>query len=278
MTWSPTQTDAVAQAFVGARAAARPLDVFPGSVPETLDDAVAVQERAILLGGRSVVGWKVAMIRPDLRDPLGSERIAGPIMAGTVALLLDGGSAEVAVYEGGFAALEAEFVARFATAVHPGPDGFTPAVIRAALGSLHAGAEVASSPLATINDLGPLAVVSDHGNNAGVVVGPELTGWRDADPSTLTSRMRVDGVVVGEGSAANVPGGPIASLVWLAGHLARRGRRLRAGDVVATGMTTGIHRVGPGSTGRIEFLGATPCDIRVVAARPGVGLGGMSEG
>ncbi|MBP0651976.1 hypothetical protein J8J40_33435, partial [Mycobacterium tuberculosis] len=78
------------------------------------------------------------------------------------------------VYVNGFAALEAEFAARFATDLKPGPNGFTPDVILAALAGLHAGAEIASSPLPTLNDIGPLAVVSDHGNNAGAVVGPEL--------------------------------------------------------------------------------------------------------
>ena len=47
--------------------------------------------------------------------------------------------------------------------------------------SMHIGVEVASSPLATLNDLGPGAVISDFGNNWGVVVGAgSRTGarWR----------------------------------------------------------------------------------------------------
>jgi 2-keto-4-pentenoate hydratase len=67
------------------------------------------------------------------------------------------------------------------------------------------------------------------------------------------------------------PGGPLASLGWLAEHLAGRGRHLRAGDVVATGMTTGIHAVQPGMRGRIEFADVAPCDIDVTAFRPAAG-------
>ncbi len=63
-------------------------------------------------------------------------------------------------------------------------------------------------------------------------------------------------------------GGPIAALQFLAEHLLSRGRRLKAGDVVLTGMTTGIHHVVPGQRGRIEFSGAEACDIEVVAASP----------
>lgn len=257
--------DTIAQAFVAARREARPLDRFPGRRPARLADAVRVQERALALGGRRLAGWKVAMIRADLRDALGSERLAGPIFADAVHDLPEGGCAEVSVFDGGFAALEAEFVARFARDLAPGPEGFDEATILAALAGIHAGAEVASSPLAVLNELGPTAVVCDHGNNAGVVVGPELPGWREPSFVATPSRMWIEGVVAGEGTAGAVPGGPLASLIWLAEHLATRGRGLRAGDVVATGMTTGIHVVRPGTRGRIEFGGVAPCDIVVTA-------------
>lgn len=259
------ELDAIARAFVDARAAARPLAEFPGRLPDDLADSYAVQERALDLTGEAVAGWKVAMVPGPLRAALGAERLAGPVDGRTVTHLPAGGRAEVTVYDGGFAALEAEFVAIFATAVLPGPDGFTDEISRRALLSLHAGVEIASSPLPTLNDIGPLAVVCDHGNNAGVIVGPEIDGWRDLPDAALTSRMSIDGATVGEGTAASVPGGPIGAITWLATHLASRGRRIRAGDLVSTGMTTGVHAVRVGSTGRIEFFGAAPCDMDVVA-------------
>ncbi len=257
--------EAIARAFVDARAAARPLAAFPGRLPTRLSESYAVQEFALDLTGEAVAGWKVAMVPGPLRATLGAERLAGPVDGRTVIRLPSGGSAEVTVFDGGFAALEAEFVAVLATALLPGPDGFTDAIIRRALRSIHAGVEVASSPLATLNDIGPLAVVCDRGNNAAVIVGPEIDGWRNLPDATLTSRMSIDGVTVGEGTAASVPGGPIGAITWLAEHLAGRGRHLRAGDLVSTGMTTGVHAVRPGSTGRIEFFGAAPCDIHVAA-------------
>ncbi|TBW37017.1 2-keto-4-pentenoate hydratase [Siculibacillus lacustris] len=262
---SQPDIDAIAAAFVAARREARILDAFPGPLPTSLADAYRVQERAIALGGRRLAGWKVAMIRPDLRANLGADRICGPIYADVVHDLPQGGGATVTVYDGGFAALEAEFAARFARDLEPGPDGFDDATILAALASLHAGSEVASSPLPTLNDIGPVAVVCDHGNNAGAVVGPELPGWRTTAPAAFASKMLVDGVVEGEGSAASVPGGPLGALRFLAEQLATRGRHLAAGDVVLTGMTTGIHTVRPGSHGRIVFSGVSDCDIAVVA-------------
>ena len=73
--------------------------------------------------------------------------------------------------------------------------------------------------------------------------------------------MLVDGAVVGEGNAAKVAGSPIAALQFLAQNLAARGRTLKAGDVVLTGMTTGIHEVVPGQRGQIAFGGVAPVDI-----------------
>jgi 2-keto-4-pentenoate hydratase len=250
---------------VGARRGAEVLDAFPCRLPETLADAYRVQERTIALVGRRVIGWKVAMIRPDLRAALGADRICGPIFEGLVHVLPEGGETEVAVHAHGFAALEAEFVARFATDLVAGPDGFAAERITAALAAVHAGSEIASSPLASLNEIGPIAVVCDRGNNAGAVVGPELPGWRTAPLDALTSKMLIDGVVVGEGSAASVPGGPIGAVKYLAEHLASRGRRLRQGDVVLTGMTTGIHVVVPGSCGEIAFGGVPSCRMRVAA-------------
>jgi len=263
--------DYIASRFVEARRAAIALDAFPRALPDTLADAYRVQERAIVLSGRAIAGWKVAGIRPDLREHLGANRLAGPIMAGNVHYLPAGGTARAQVFTGGFAALEAEFVAVFGRDLLPVDGTFTVETIVGALSGLHAGSEIASSPLATLNDLGPTAVVSDHGNNAGAIVGPKIDGWHGADLSSLTSRMLINGNVAGEGSAANVMGGPLAALQFLAEHLLARGRHLRTGDVVLTGMTTGIHQVVSGDRGRIEFSGAAACDIEVVAATP-VGL------
>jgi len=268
MRLAPLEIRGIAEAFVAARREARPLGAFPVRLPDVLDDSVAVQETALRLTGERIAGWKVAMVPPHLRVPLAAERLAGPVDATTVIRCAAGDVVEIAVYDGGFAAVEAEFVVVLGDEPRPGAEGFTAEAIRDAVARIHAGVEVASSPLPTLNDLGPLAVVCDHGNNAGVVVGPAIEGWRDLPPTDLASRTRVDGTIVGDGSAASVPGGPLGAVAWLAGHLAARGRRLAAGDVISTGMTTGVHPVRPGATARVDFAHAGGFDLEVVAVRP----------
>nr|WP_272213639.1 hypothetical protein [Marinicella sp. W31]MDC2879600.1 hypothetical protein [Marinicella sp. W31] len=258
----------VATAFVEARLKAETLDRFPGELPATLDQAYQVQEKVLELDGRSIAGWKVAGVHPDLQEKLGATRIVGPTFAENLHRLPEGGLAEVMVYDGGFAALEAEFVAVFAQDLEPGEEGFSDAVILAALEGIHAGSEVASSPLPSLNAIGPVAVVSDHGNNAGAVIGPVIEGWETLKFEDMTSRMLVEGTLAGEGSAAKPAGGPLESIRQLAGNLKARGRKIQKGDIVLTGMTTGIHEVTPGARARAEFAGAAPFDIAVTAARP----------
>lgn len=258
----------IAEAFVAARREARALDDFPGAVPGDLADAYAAQEAALGLDGRPLAGWKVALIRPEFRDRYPAERLAGPIFADAVVELPKGGQATVPVYAGGFAAVEAEFVARIGRDLAPDEAPFSEPVVRAAIAALHVGSEIASSPLGSLNALGPGAVISDHGNNGGAVVGPRIEGWDGLPLESLVSRAFVEGELAGEGSAATVPGGPVAAVTFLANHLAARGRTLRRGDIVLTGMTTGIHEVVPGSRALLEFAGAAPIDLTIAAFRP----------
>ena len=67
--------------------------------------------------------------------------------------------------------------------------------------------------------------------------------------------MFVDGIVVGEASAAAIPGGPIAALGFIVELAASRGLTLPAGTLVSTGASTGIHDVVTTSRSRVEFGG-----------------------
>jgi len=105
--------DAIAQAFVTARRTAAGLPDYPGTPPESLDDAYAIQDRARALTGGKVAGWKVGRINPPLDAQLGTNRLAGPIFADSVRDGLNE-SPVMPVFAEGFAAGEAEFLLRIA--------------------------------------------------------------------------------------------------------------------------------------------------------------------
>ena len=157
------------------------------------------------------------------------------------------------VYVGGFAAIEAEFIFRIAETVEPGDRQLTDDDLVDLVSSLHVGAEIASSPMASINILGPTVVTSDFGNNAGLLIGAEIPDWHSVPSSELPSRVFVDGELVGEASAAAIPGGPLAALRFVIEVSAKRGLPLPAGTLVSTGATTGIHDVEATSSSRVEF-------------------------
>jgi 2-keto-4-pentenoate hydratase len=265
-------TDPIARAFVEARLAAQPLPAFPGEIPADLATGYRHQEAAIALYPSEIAGWKIGRVGPEFEDRFGRTRLAGPIFRDAVRLA--DGRAPVAfpVFEGGFAAIEAEFVFALGADTPPAKLDWTLAEARAIAGAMHIGIETAGSPLATINALGPTVVVSDFGNNAGLILGPAIPDWQSRDETALTCESFVAGRSVGTGAASDLPGGPVEALRFLLEHCARRGRSLKAGMLISTGAATGIHDIARGQTGRVDFgpLGAIECvaSATTLRARP----------
>ena len=120
-----------------------------------------------------------------------------------------------------------------------------------------------------VNDLGPASVTSDFGNNAGVIIGPEIPEWRSSQSGPLDVAAMVDDAVVGRASPENCKDGPLEALQFLIGCCADRGLELPAGTIVSTGTLTGVHDVTVNSRARIEFgsLGAFDLTFEPMAAR-----------
>lgn len=261
------QALSVAKAFVAARQSAQALTAYPGLAPQDLASAYAIQDTAIRLDGRAVAGWKVGRINPPLDNQLGANRLSGPIFADSVVFAETGAEPAMPVFADGFAAGEAEMLLHVA----PGWNGAIPAddaATRALLDDVRLGIEIASSPYPGINADGPLVTVSDFGNNHGVVIGPELTGWRDIDLCAIPVRTEIDGAVVGEASAATMLDGPFGAVRFLLGNLAARGFDLSAGLWVSSGAITGVHPVAPGQRVTATFGAHGSLSCRIATAQP----------
>jgi 2-keto-4-pentenoate hydratase len=250
------ETSTIAQRFVAARSSGSPLAAFPGRLPADLDAAYACQDAAIELWPDRVAGWKVGLIGPDQAARFKQDRLAGPIFQRTIRRAEPGRSAAFPVYRGGFAAVEAEFLLQLGRDAPPSKTDWTLAEARDLVTGVHVGIETAGSPLATINDLGPCAIVADFGNNAGLIVGPALPGWRDQAVEEWRCETLLDGVSVGRGHGGMPPGGPFESLRFLLGLSARRAKPLQAGAWISTGAITGVHEIEAGQSARVSFQGA----------------------
>ena len=255
----------IARRFVQARSSASTLNEYPGAVPDDLAAAYRCQELAIQRWPDRVAGWKVARIPAAFRSQYPEERLIGPAFQNNVRAATPGQPVECPVFEGGFAAVEAELVIRIAKDSPGDKTQWTLEEGALYVGSLHIGVEVASSPLATLNDLGPGAVISDFGNNWGVIVGPEVEGWRAIEE--ISVQTFIEDAFVGRG-AASVQQGALGALAFTLSKCAQRGRKLHAGDVISTGMITGVHDIRVGQLSRHVFEGYGEVLCRAVQAFP----------
>ena len=174
----------------------------------------------------------------------------------------------MAVFDGGFGAIEAEYVAVIADDAPADKQEWTLDESAAMVDELRIGLEIASSPLQTINELGPAVVVSDFGNNAGLIVGPPVRDWQSRALESLSCETFIDGKSVGTGGAFLLTGGYLRSVQFVLELAAKRGRPLRAGALIATGQTNGIHDVQPQQSTRIQFAsdGEIVCQITAATA------------
>ncbi len=228
--------------------------------------AYAIQEAAIRLWPDEIAGWKVGLVALAEQSTLHVTRLAGPIFTRGVVRAEADVRVPLPAIPSGFAAVEVELVAAVGSDAAPGKTAWTLEEAAALVREWHLGVEFAASPLATINDLGATVVVSDFGNNSGLVVGSSLDRTLLDDPSKVRCRTVIDGYQVGYSSAASLPGGPLEALRFLAGHLASRGRPLRAGQWVSTGAITGVHPVRPGQQAYVELIGRSRIEVSLVAA------------
>jgi len=273
---TPLDAGQVAREFVTARLAAAALPGFPGPVPADMAAGYGIQDLAIALWPDKVAGWKVGRIPIELQAELRAERVMGPVFSRNI-WQASAAPTPLPVIAGGFAAVEAEYIFRIGRDAPPEKLTWTDDEALEYVEAELVGVEFAGSPLATINVLGPRVVASDFGNNAGLILGPEIPDWRTRKDDWPPCETFVDGVSVGRGSPASIPGRPQASLAFLMGACAARGRPLKRGQLVTTGAASGIHDIEAGQTARIAFgdLGEIHCIAQ--PARPAEGLGGQDD-
>lgn len=266
---SPADESAlIAGRFLAARRSATGLADYPGSLPRTLEDAYAIQDSAIASWGKAIVGWKVGRVLPPLSEEIGADRLAGPIFEDQV-VVADGDEPVMPVFAQGFAAGEAEFLLRVGAALPAGRVRFSLAEAADLIDRVHVGIEIASSPLGTINAIGPMAVISDFGNNNGLVIGPEVPDWRNSGFEGWDVTTLVDGESFGTGQARGFPDGAIGAARFLFELLAKRGLSIEPGQWISSGAVTGVHEVTPGQRVEANFGGNHQVACRVEAATPG---------
>lgn len=229
----------ISRILVRARQTAKALPGFPGVLPESFDDAYAVQQLSREIWPDDVAGWKVGGVPPDFIETFGETHLVGPIFARSVQNVAADGSVIMPVFKDGFAAVEPELIVQL---------GDTRAQDR-----LFIGAEIASSPLPAINRIGPIAVICDFGNNNGMIIGPEIRKWREIGGEPIPVECVINEELVGAREMSDIVAAADRSIAFLLSHGNRRGIEVPAGIYISTGAITGIHEAEPGAHARVSF-------------------------
>ncbi|MCR2833154.1 2-keto-4-pentenoate hydratase [Parerythrobacter lacustris] len=242
----------IANAFVEARRSGAAIARYPGERPTDLETAYQIQDCALSLWNREIGGWKVGRINPPMDTILGTNRLAGPVFADLVHTASDA-PARFKVFGGGFAAVEAEFMLRIAPVAASLPTNPQQAMMW--IDEIRIGIEVASSPYAAINVDGPCVTVSDHGNNAGLLLGPVVPRelWPHLDEIGVSTD--IDGLLVGEATTATMLDGPFGAVAFLLDNLRQRRIAPQAGWWISSGAITGVHEVAGGQSSAASFEG-----------------------
>ncbi len=258
---------ATAASFVAARLAAKPIDAYPGPQPATLDEGYAIQKAAIAMWPDEIAGWKVGRIIGEAEQRFQCDRLSGPIFRRAI-LSKKTAPTQFPIFVGGFAAVEAEFIFVISKDAPADKTSWTRAEAKSMIGAVLIGVEIAGSPFAGINDLGPAVTISDFGNNGGLIIGPEFPNWRDFDFENWKCETYIDGKLAGANDAAAIPGGPVESLRFLLENCAQRGMPAKEGWMISTGAVTGVHQIEPGQSARLVFVGFSSIDCAATPAAP----------
>ncbi|MDP6563264.1 MAG: fumarylacetoacetate hydrolase family protein [Alphaproteobacteria bacterium] len=204
--------------------------------PPDMTAAYAVQDRLQALwqdaGAGPVAGWKVALTSKVMQELVGvDEPCEGAVFANRVY------RHPATVAAGDFINLgvEAEIAVRLGRDL-PASDGpYDRHGIGESVAACMAAIELVDDRAFDYGLMTAPLLVAENSFNAGCVLGPEVTAWRQLDLAAVPGRMLIDGEVVGEGVGGDALGHPFEPLAWLANNLNRRGGMLRAGQVVLTG-------------------------------------------
>lgn len=233
-----------------------------GLRPATRAEAYAVQALAERTGAGPLAGWKIAA------TSLAGQRhinVAGPMAGRLLAERIVREGEPVSLGANRMLVAEVEFVFRMGAGLPPRHEPYAQAEVLDAVAALHLGVEVPDSRFLVFEKAGEAQLIADNACADQFVLGREVTAaWRDADLAAHPVQGRSSRGLVHHGQGANVLGGPVIALTWLANELSRHGMTLAAGQIVTTGTACVPVPVAPGEvvTGDYGAFGAIEVAFR----------------
>jgi 2-oxo-3-hexenedioate decarboxylase/2-keto-4-pentenoate hydratase len=232
--------------------------------PRDMDEAYDVQEAFVRLlrseGGSHIAGWKVALTSNVMQQLCGVDQPAAGCL---LSHRIHASGTEIRAADWLRIGVESEVAVRLGQDLPTAEGPHDRESAAAAVAACMAAIEIIDDRNADYSEIDLPTLVADNAWNGGVVLGPEMTGWRALDLAALRGRMVINGETAGEGHGRDVLGHPLESLAWLANHVNRRGAMLRAGDVIMTGSVVATKWLKPGDEMRTIFDALGESVVRV---------------
>ena len=121
--------------------------------------------------------------------------------------------------------------------------------------------EVCDTRLSGWKEAPPLWKLADFQSSEALVVGSGTRMWRHLDFARQGVELAIGARTI-SARGSHSWGNPLRLLPWAAAHCARRGRPLRAGDVLTTGSWTGMEFARPGDDVVARFPGIGEATVR----------------
>jgi 2-keto-4-pentenoate hydratase len=225
----------------------------------TLDDAYDVQKayvtELLAQAGGPVAGYKIGLPTKKLQAMSGiDEPIAGMVLGKRV--FKSGAVLSVGAY--GHLGLDSELCIVVDQELMPDCNRTD---VEWRLRSIHAAFEVIDDRGADYAQLDAASLVADNGWNAGVVLGPP--GKASVDLHNLNAKLTTNENQFDIGATGDALGHPLDLVVWLVRHLARRGERLKAGQMVMTGSVFASKFPKAGDIYTFEIAGVPPVAVGI---------------
>jgi 2-keto-4-pentenoate hydratase len=241
----PTQdaVEAAARELVAARLTRRRLARLPPTCrPKDFEAALRTQLVVGALLQERVAGWKCAL-------PSSGKMIVAPIYGSVIA---DGSRWHLPL-AGHKARLEPEIALVIERDLPPRSRPYEEAEVREAVGPVRLALELLDCRYADPEQVSFTELLADGLFNAGLFLGPEVSGALARELGRIAITLEVDGISAQRLEGGHPDGDPVRPLHWLANTLRERGEGLERGQVVITGSYAGVLEVPSSARLRIEF-------------------------
>ncbi|MGI9336784.1 MAG: 2-keto-4-pentenoate hydratase [Gammaproteobacteria bacterium] len=239
---------AAARYLVEARLARRQIDELPAQyVPADLEAGYAIQafvvERLLEQWGARRVGYKIACTNEHAQALLNSP---GPVLGQLLSTVVHRSPASLPAAQFIHRVIEPEFAFEMASDVTEPAAAITGQSVAEHVGRVMPAIEIVDYRFPDMDRYTAATLAADNALTGAWVHGEGITDWQGIDLAAEPVSLEVNGKTLRRGSGAAVLGHPLHALAWLAAELSARGERLRAGDMVTTGVCTDIYLAQPG--------------------------------